>query len=216
MAERGLEDAREVIPPLNDLGARLRSARRRKGLTLKEVAQVVGCSSSMLSKIETDHATPSLRTLHRITSALDTSIAHLFSEARPQGLSLCRRGERPSVRVRPRGGAPAIFVERLSPTFPDQLLDANIHVLEPGAESGGDISHAGEEVGYVLEGRVELQVDGEAHVLEAGEFVLLPVGAAALLPQPARRRDPHPLGQHAADLLTLRTGTRRRSLPIPP
>ncbi len=143
-------------------------------MTLKALAAVVGCSPSMLSKIETDNATPSLHTLHRITSALGTSIVHLFSETRPRGLCLLRKGERSSVRVRPSQDDPAILVERLTPTYPDILLDANIHVLEPGAESGGDITHSGEEVGYVLDGVVELLVNGEPYRLEAGDSFYFP------------------------------------------
>lgn len=157
------------LSPIRDLGARLRAERQRQGLTLKDVAEMAGCSLSMLSKIENDQASPSLKTLHQITAALGTSIVQLFSEASGEGVSLYRSGERPSVMVRRRSDQPAIFIERLSPTFPDTKLDANIHTLEPGADSGGDIRHEGEEIGYVLEGAAELCVNGELIPLTAGD-----------------------------------------------
>lgn len=162
-------DSLSKMSPIPDLGARLRAERRSKGLRLKDLAEAVGCSLSMLSKIENEQATPSLKTLHQITAALDTSIVRLFSEAGGDGVSLYRSGERPSVMVRRNTGQPAIYVERLTPSFPNIRLDANIHALEPGADSGGDIQHEGEEIGYVLEGAAELFVDGESFILSEGD-----------------------------------------------
>ena len=157
-------------PTLSDLGARIREARKTKRMTLRDVADEVGCSPSMLSKIETDQATPSLRTLHRIAAVLDTSIIHLFgSETQAGEISVIRGDERPAVRVRRDRGGASILLERLSPSMPDLMLSANIHTLEPGAESGGDIQHAGQEVGYVLQGRAELMVAGKCYQLGAGD-----------------------------------------------
>lgn len=162
------------VSPIGDLGARLRNERLKQNLTLKALAEVAGCSLSMLSKIENEQASPSLKTLHQITSALGTSIARLFAETASEGVSLYRSGERPSVMVRRRSDQPAIFIERLSPTYPGTMLDANIHTLEPGADSGGGIRHEGEEIGYVLEGAAELIVDGEVILLTQGDSFYFP------------------------------------------
>lgn len=52
------------------IGHRLRELRSQQGRTLADVAGASGCSRSMLSKVETDHATPSLATLLAIAKAL--------------------------------------------------------------------------------------------------------------------------------------------------
>lgn len=155
---------------MSDVGARLREKRKEQRKTLSMLAEEVGCSPSMLSKIENDQATPSLRTLHRILAALDTSIVHLFAgDMTHDEISIMRADARPSVRVGHAENGPAILLERLTPTFPELMLDANIHTLEPGAESGGDIQHAGQEVGFILQGRVELIVDGKSQFLAPGD-----------------------------------------------
>lgn len=169
MLNRSQTDQGTESLEFQDLGARLRAARRQKRLRLKDVAEKANCSMSMLSKIETDRATPSLRILHRIAAALETSIAELFSTDERTAVTVHREGNRPAVLVRRTKGAPAIRLERLSPALPGQMIDGNIHVLEPGAESGGDITHAGEEIGYVLQGRIELLVSGTAYTLSAGD-----------------------------------------------
>ena len=54
------------------IGRSLRDARRRRGLTLKAVAQEAGVTESFLSQVERDIASPSIATLRRIAVALGT------------------------------------------------------------------------------------------------------------------------------------------------
>jgi len=152
-----------------DIGAKLRHARKVKKLRLKDVALAVGCSESLLSKIECDKTTPSLRTLHRIVSVLDTSIASMFANPRASEVTLYRDGERPVVAIGEPERANAIRLERLTPYVEGQALDGNIHVVAPGATNGGEIKHEGEEVGFILEGALELTVGSTTYQLTAGD-----------------------------------------------
>jgi transcriptional regulator with XRE-family HTH domain/quercetin dioxygenase-like cupin family protein len=62
------------------IGARLRAARRRHGVSVRGLAREVGVSASLISQIETDKSTPSVSTLYAITTALGISIEDLFGE----------------------------------------------------------------------------------------------------------------------------------------
>ena len=152
-----------------DLGAKLRSARKLKRLRLKDVAELVDCSESLVCKIECDKATPSLRLLHRIASVLDTSIADLFSDPGEPDVTIYHCGQRPTVVIKNGHDAPAIRLERLAPYAEDKLLDGNVHVIEPGANNGGEIKHQGQEIGYVIEGRFELTVGERTFLLNVGD-----------------------------------------------
>ena len=55
-----------------------------------------------------------------------------------------------------------------------QLLQSDIHVIEPLASSDEQISHAGEELGYVIEGELELRLADERHLLQAGDSFYFP------------------------------------------
>ena len=145
------------------IGKRLRTQRRSLRMTLREVATSAGCSESMISKIEADKTSPSLATLHRIVAALGINMAYLFGEATP--CSVFREGERPVIQLK----GQLVKLERLVPDAPDRLLQANIHVVEAGGSSQGRISHEGEEMGYVLEGSIELTVDNDTFQLSAGD-----------------------------------------------
>ncbi|MCY1246279.1 HTH-type transcriptional regulator PuuR [compost metagenome] len=49
------------------------------------------------------------------------------------------------------------------------LLQANIHVVWPGGSSDGQIEHQGEEVGYVIEGQLELMLGDDVYLIGPGD-----------------------------------------------
>lgn len=162
VAAEAAEDG--AAKPSSMLGVRIRHARRVVHMTLTQVAAKAGCSESLISKIENGQATPSLSMLHRIAVALDTNIAALTTEDAPLDSPVLRPGKRPVIQT---GGG--IALERLVLAKRGGLLQANIHIVQPGVETDGQIVHAGEEVGYLLEGRIELLLGDESYVIQAGD-----------------------------------------------
>jgi transcriptional regulator with XRE-family HTH domain len=157
-----IEEAEKGASPAAILGMRLRHARRVADLTLVQLAQKAQCSESLISKIENGSATPSLASLHRMAVALNTNIAALTSPVSSPPGPVMRRGQRPVI-------AGSITLERITLPADNGLLQANIHIIEPGVATDGTIEHIGEEVGYVLEGSVELQLGDERYLLHAGD-----------------------------------------------
>lgn len=151
------------------LGAKLRLARRTRGLTLRQLASRTGCSESLLSKLENGRASPSLALIHRLTLALGINTSWLFEEAETEEAVVYRAGERPTITLDPERHGVGVTLERITPYEPGDLLQCNIHHLEVGGRSGDAIVHEGQEVGYVLQGRVEILVDDVAYALTAGD-----------------------------------------------
>jgi len=142
------------------LGIRLHHARMVRGITLKQLAAEADCSESMLSKIENDRAAPSFGTLHRIATALGTNISELYAPVDAKGDQVVSRaGERPVLMTDNLRTGKGLELERLIPYSREHLLQGNIHRIAPGGGSEA-IVHAGEEIGYVLEGEIELVIDG--------------------------------------------------------
>jgi transcriptional regulator with XRE-family HTH domain len=153
------------------LGPRLKHARMVLGMTLRAVSDGAGCSESMLSKIERGLALPSLAALHRLASVLNSNVAELTASAQSAATPVQRAAERPVVEF-PAGGRSrrgGIRLERVVVPAKGRLLQADVHVIGPHVSSREQISHAGEEVGYVLEGRLELTLGERRFVLEAGD-----------------------------------------------
>ncbi len=161
--------ATEVPAPDIRIGVKLRHARLVRGLRMSDVARRVGCSESLISKLEHDKAKPSFVMLHKLVAALETNVAYLFADTGESAGPVARAGERPVITTDPLRNAPGIRLERLIPYAEGHLLQANVHIIDPGSGSDGEIEHDGEEVGYVLEGALELTVDGQLHSLSAGD-----------------------------------------------
>jgi transcriptional regulator with XRE-family HTH domain len=162
--------ASPALDPAMILGGRIRHARTRHGLTLKQLEAQAGCSESMLSKIERGLASPSLSTLHRIAQALRTNVAELTTLAEMLPSPVMRAADRPTVQFSAADASHSgIRLERLVPPQRGQLLQGDIHVLEPGAASADSIQHQGEEIGYVLQGTLSLTIGDITYQLAAGD-----------------------------------------------
>ena len=155
--------------PPHDLGLKLRHMRTLHKLSLKQLAKTVGCSESMLSKIETGKVNPTLTMLRKLVDALGINIPFLFEPQADKEAVVHRSGERPLIGLGQSRHGPGIMLERLVPASRQHLLEANVHIVNPGGSSDGAFSHVGEELGYVLEGAVTLIVDGQSYTLVTGD-----------------------------------------------
>lgn len=64
----------------NSMGEWLRGLRKRRGLTLKDVAWEVELSVSYLSDLERDAVDPSLKTLEKLTKFYHLKLSEFFRE----------------------------------------------------------------------------------------------------------------------------------------
>ena len=167
-AKPGKTDANPEV----EIGIRLKHARLVKNLRLRELADMLDCSESFLSKVENNKVRPSLAMLRRIVGALKINIASLFDGPVQEGseqVQIGRKTKRPIIRTDSLACGPGISLERLVSASRSKLIEANIHCVEPKGHTDGTYEHEGEEIGYVLEGRLELQVSGVSYVLEQGD-----------------------------------------------
>jgi transcriptional regulator with XRE-family HTH domain len=164
------ERATASVPSGLKVGLKLRQARKARRLKLRELADRIGVSESLLSKIENERIIPSLQTLHKLVSELGISIGVLFSDEAPLDQQVVfRRGERPILNVDTigRNAGKGIRIESLAVRH--ELLYPSIHIVAPGGDTGGMITHVGEEVGYVLEGELLISIDGNEYLLRPGD-----------------------------------------------
>jgi len=81
------------------------------------------------------------------------------------------------------------------------LLEGFLVVIEPGGNTNGILQHKGEEVGYVVEGQLELTINSEVRLLNAGDSFYFPSKLATRLSQPRQDAFARRLDQYAADVL---------------
>ena len=151
------------------IGARLKHARLLEGIRIRELAERVGCAESMISKIENDKVAPSLTMLQRLVEALNRDLSSFFgADINSPGL-VQKQGERPISQTDAIRGGVGVSYERLVPFAAGNLLEGNIHRIEPGGEKVDQITHQGETLGYVIEGALELSIDSTVYKLNTGD-----------------------------------------------
>ena len=79
---------------------------------------------------------------------------------------MTRHAERPHYAI----GVGSFTYERLSSSFPGNVLRSVI-IHEPPGYRSEPIAHEGEEIFFVLDGALTVEVDGERVVLEAGDSI---------------------------------------------
>jgi transcriptional regulator with XRE-family HTH domain len=142
-----------------DLGARVRTLRRERGLTLKGLGKKAGLSHPFLSQVERGLARPSIGSVERIAAALDVSVARLWSPSRVgEAVQIVRHDEGAGDEhgLRDLGGVPGAPVLREWSTRSRRW---------PGDYEVED----GELAIYVARGALEVDLDGSVHALAEGD-----------------------------------------------
>lgn len=68
----------DYVSELKDLGRAIRYARRESGMSLRDLSTVCGVMHYQISNIENGKIGTTTHTLHRILSALDTTIREVY------------------------------------------------------------------------------------------------------------------------------------------
>ena len=173
--------------PASAVGEQLRAMRQRRGWRLQDLGNSTGLSVGMLSQIERGVSSPSIRTLQRLAEAFAVPIGWFFTPPQPNEGGPAWVQRRPQRRVLALPGK-GITKELLTPAQ-QGVLELMLITVEPGGSSGSaPYSHAGEDAGLVLEGRLELEVAGEVCVLEEGDAFRFPSASPHRFANPGERR----------------------------
>ena len=160
----GHPDADEMV---RAVGASIRAARKRRRLTLQELAERTGVSISMLSMLERGVASPSIGTLVSVSSALGLHMAQLFQDPAAQPPSPVRRlAEQVTVE------AAEGVSRRLVHTDLDHDLEMVVNEYEPGTSSAAaPVHHEGMEFGLIISGALTVRLGDIDYVLAAGDGI---------------------------------------------
>ena len=194
--------------PSLDLGRRLRAERLGQGMGLREMARRLGISASALSQIETGKAQPSVSKLFDIVNLLGVSVDGLLAGSEDGLQVVVGRGQDGFFSLQRADDHETLELEsgvlwrRLTAgSYPGVEF---LHVeYRPGACSSADgtfMRHAGQEFGYLLSGRLRVDVGFDSHRLGPGDSISFP----ATTPHRLRNDGPDPahaiwciLGRHA-------------------
>ncbi len=150
-----------------DVGARLQSMRKLKGLSQRELAKRAGVTNSTISMIEKNSVSPSISSLKKVLAGIPMSLVDFFSvdgEQDSQTKVVYRANELVDI------SDGAVTMKLVGRGYPNRGLAFLSETYPPGSDTGADmLTHEGEESGMLVEGQLELTVGSEIFVLEAGD-----------------------------------------------
>jgi transcriptional regulator with XRE-family HTH domain len=157
------------MPTKQEVGDRLRLARFKNDMTLKEVASRSGMSATHISEIERGKTSPTIGALQRIAKALGERPAHFVEEKALCPASMIRKNERIREFTVSADGLTADF-ERLTGYCPWGTTHICRKSSNPG-ETFHRLPILGEMVLLCLAGMYRVTVEDEAHVLREGDTI---------------------------------------------
>ncbi|MGZ5355408.1 MAG: helix-turn-helix domain-containing protein [Solirubrobacterales bacterium] len=163
-------EAPSVAAPEIAVGGRVRALREAMGLSLRDLAERTDVSAPMLSQVERGETSPTLTVAGKIAAGLELSLSQLLRLDEGRHVVITRSAERRARRKR------GHLVEELTPPLPGQRADVSVHTLAAGAATGGPgdppmHEPGSRETAVVLEGSLQLYIDGERHELAEADSV---------------------------------------------
>jgi transcriptional regulator with XRE-family HTH domain len=149
------------------LAEELRRHRKRRDLSIEQLATLSGVSRSMISKVERCEAVPSTTILSKLAEALGVTFSRLMSAPVDPEILVIPAARQPVLRDEESG-----YVRRcLSPVLPGRGVDWVLNTLPPGSATGEFTAHRHgvEEYIYVLSGRLGVRIGDKSVTLEAGD-----------------------------------------------
>lgn len=151
-----------------NLGLKIKKFRTDQNLSLKELAEKIKSTSALLSQIEKGTTNPSINTLKNLSIALDIPLYKFFIEETLKKVHIVRAQDRKIITPSKGEG---VSYEILSPE-PQTDVEFMILNLSPYSSSKEkEIGHEGQEVAFILEGEVKLNLENESYVLFQGDSI---------------------------------------------
>ena len=156
------------------VGEKIKMLREEKGLSLKELADLTGFSTALLSQMENHLVSPSLGTLIKLTKALEVKVGDFLGETKGEPFAIVRKDERKTVsRFASKDGVKYGYsYESLGFEKKDRHMEPFIVTLEPATVKNSKTStHEGEEFIFVLEGEMEVIFGNHTDILYPGDSI---------------------------------------------
>ena len=169
-------------------GSRIREMRKRRGLTLKEVAEATGYTIGHISQIERDLKSPSLVALRKIATCLDCSEvwlimgdSELSAQSPEEGKKskesyLVRKENRIPMKIPEIDVSYSIFTPSKLPNAQEAQMTGLIVKLKPNTwVTEKMISHGNyDESLLLLKGELELRIDNSTYMIYEGDSFYIP------------------------------------------
>ncbi len=173
------------------LGQRIKEIRLDKNMSIKELAESIDVTSSLLSQIERGLANPSLNTLRNLADSLNIPMFSLFvhENTNENNAVIVRKDQRIRILAGTTNSNDIeLGYDLLSPDLKGSIQMCEMVLGPKMTNSETPNAHNGEEVAVCIEGTIELILNNKAFILEEGDSVRIEKGAFHKWNNPSNKR----------------------------
>jgi len=157
-----------------DIGMRLKALRTKHGFSQTKLAKLVGVTPSNISQVESNQIFPSLPALIKMAEVLSIDVSSLFKETvGVAGKFLFPSSENTEIQF---PGLPKESIKGVMLTPADFEAKAESFIIEIPQHKKIPVHffiHKGEELGYLISGKLQMKINNIIHNLTPGDVVYL-------------------------------------------
>ena len=145
-----------------EIGSKIKELRLQLNLSQAELADRCELTKGYISQLENDLTSPSIATLIDILSALGTDLAEFFKKEDDERVVF----QADEFIEKHDGG---MLLKWIIPNAQKNEMEPVLVELEEGASTSLDFPHEGEEFGFVLEGKISIELGKNVYHAKKGE-----------------------------------------------
>ena len=156
-----------------NVGERVKNVRENRGLSLQDISLRTDIDVSTLEQIEAGTIAPPLGSVIKLAKALEMKMGYFISGEEDRAYTIVRHNDRKVVsRYDSQTGKYYGYeYESLAPHKKDRHMEPFLVTLEPADTEEERSTHDGQEFIWVLQGKMEVRLGGEIHILEPGDAI---------------------------------------------
>ena len=156
-----------------NVGERVKNVRENSGLSLQDISLRTDIDVSTLEQIEAGTIAPPLGSVIKLAKALEMKMGYFISGEEDRAYTIVRHNDRKVIsRYDSQTGKYYGYeYESLAPHKKDRHMEPFLVTLEPADTEEERSTHDGQEFIWVLQGKMEVRLGGEIHILEPGDAI---------------------------------------------
>jgi len=152
---------------------KIREYRKKRKLTMKELSELCGMSISYISQIERGEIDPSLSSLRKIANAFHVPLYMLLDDVEVMGNLTLRKDQQIVTHSEDHTVTYRFLTPLPSPAYSPEALLIAFEVAPNSQDTITPIRHHSEEIIYVTEGELTVQIGETEIVLQEGDTTVI-------------------------------------------
>jgi transcriptional regulator with XRE-family HTH domain/KaiC/GvpD/RAD55 family RecA-like ATPase len=158
-----------------NLGDKIKTLRKKVGMTQKELAEQVGLTPSFISQLEKNLISPSLDSLLKLSEKLNSQPIYFLTdgESGPLQKMVIKPGERQDIQLPALKGKDIKLQLLVSDVLNRRMEPCLLTMKERAAVGRHFYGHKGDEFAYVIEGELEVEIQDERQAVRQGDSLYI-------------------------------------------